>query len=126
MSVTMSRVLIVEDTAIARESLARLLKYEGHETACAANGIEALASLEQSPTPDVVLLDLMMPKMDGVKFLETVRADARFSQVPVIVMTGSMDSSSLSRIQSLGVEALMTKAAFDLDALLQRLQRPAA
>ncbi|MBA3272853.1 MAG: response regulator [Chthoniobacterales bacterium] len=123
----MSRVLIVEDTAIARQSLAKILKYEGHEAQCAANGIEALAALEKShPLPDVVLLDLMMPKMDGVKFLETLRADQRFRALPVIVMTGSMDSSSLTRIRALGVEALLTKASFDLEDLLMRLHERAA
>lgn len=123
----MSRVLIVEDTAIARQSLAKILKYEGHEAQCAANGIEALDALEKSQhVPDVVLLDLMMPKMDGVKFLETLRADHRFSGLPVIVMTGSMDSSSLTRIRALGVDALLTKAGFDLEDLLLRLRKPAA
>lgn len=123
----MSRVLIVEDTAVARQTLAKLLRYEGHEPACAANGLEALRMLEQSSeSPDVVLLDLMMPKMDGVKFLETVRQTERFAGLRVIVMTGSMDSASLNRIRALGVEALMDKAGFDLELLLEQLSRRAA
>lgn len=123
----MSRVLIVEDTAVARQTLAKLLTYEGHEAACAANGVEALEVLEHSSdSPDVVLLDLMMPKMDGVKFLETIRQTKRFAGLRVIVMTGSMDSASLNRIRALGVEALMDKAGFNLELLLEQLRRRAA
>ena len=123
----MSRILVVEDTAIARQSLAKILKYEGHEPQCAANGVEALDSLEQSPTlPDVVLLDLMMPKMDGVKFLEAVRTNLRTRALPVIVMTASMDSASLNRIRALGVSDVITKGGFDLDGLLERLRITAA
>lgn len=123
----MSRVLIVEDTAVARKTLAKLLTYEGHQPTCAANGLEALALLEQSSEPpDVVLLDLMMPKMDGVRFLETIRSTQRYAKLPVIVMTSSMDSASLSRIRALGIEALMNKAGFDLEHLLERLRRRAA
>lgn len=123
----MSRILVVEDTAIARQSLAKILKYEGHDPQCAANGVEALNTLAQSPTlPDVVLLDLMMPKMDGVKFLEAVRTDIRTRALPVIVMTASMDSSSLNRIRALGVNDVITKAGFDLEGLLQRLRSDAA
>jgi len=67
----MSLILIADDHPIAREPLARLLKYEGYETACAANGIEALDAV-RARRPDLILLDLMMPKMNGLAFLRAM------------------------------------------------------
>jgi CheY-like chemotaxis protein len=123
----MSRVLIVEDTALARQSLARILNHEGHEAMAACNGMEALETLEKcAQCPDVVLLDVMMPRMDGVKFLETLRADPRYASMRVIVMTGSLDSSRLNRLRALRVEALLKKAEFDLEDLLKRVRSNAA
>ena len=70
----MGTILIVDDHPVTREPLAKLLRYEGYQTVCAANGAEAMAALE-SGSPDLVLLDVVMPKVDGLSFLEAARHD---------------------------------------------------
>src|SRR5437764_13830441 len=99
----MSLILIADDHPIAREPLARLLRIEGYETACAANGLEALDLVAQR-RPDLVLLDMMMPKMNGLGFLRAL-ADAGpgVRDVPVIVLTSVADSPDVDRARAMGV-----------------------
>ncbi len=118
----MHRILIVEDTPIIREPMARLLRSEGYAVDSAANGVEAIASLGQNPA-DLVLLDVLMPKMNGVTFLETFRADARWTDVPVIAVTGVLDSTWLLRLRELNVRTVIHKGRFDLDGLLAEVHR---
>jgi CheY-like chemotaxis protein len=118
----MNRILIVEDTPIIREPMARLLSAEGFAVTSAANGLDAIASLETNPV-DLVLLDVLMPKMNGVTFLENFRADARWADVPVIAVTGVLDSTWLLRLRELNVRTVIHKGSFDLDGLLDEVHR---
>lgn len=88
-------VLIVEDNCDLRETLADYLTLEGFETALAGNGEEALARLNAMDAPCIVLLDLMMPVMDGAEFLQAVRTSPRFSRLPVALMTASPPSMDI-------------------------------
>jgi CheY-like chemotaxis protein len=82
-------VLLVEDDRDIRELLADLLRDEGYVVVEAANGAVALEALRADPSPriDVILLDLMMPVMDGVEFRSVQLADPRFALIPVILFT---------------------------------------
>jgi two-component system phosphate regulon response regulator OmpR len=119
-------ILVIDDHPVAREPLAKLLRYEGFQTACAANGVEALAVMQHS-RPALILLDVMMPKMNGLDFLQAIRADARHVDIPVIALTGSMDPNQIDRLRELGVVEVMTKARFTVEQLLAyvRLHLPA-
>ncbi len=82
--------LVVEDDAAARQGMAVLLAREGYEVALAANGREALDYLDTHPLPDLILLDMLMPYLDGWGFLDELkRKDSPTVSVPVIVITGS-------------------------------------
>jgi DNA-binding response OmpR family regulator len=83
-------VLIVEDEADSRIMLATILTMQGYETVMATNGAEALTIARQQ-TPCLILLDLMMPIMDGEQFREAQLADATLRDVPVIVLTARYD-----------------------------------
>jgi CheY-like chemotaxis protein len=115
------KILVVDDHPITREPLAKLLRHEGYETASAANGVEALDAVERSH-PDLILLDVVMPKMNGVDFLQNLRADAGLRHIPVIALTGSMDRNHVDRLKQLGVADVMTKAQFQVDALLEKVK----
>ena len=80
-------VLIVDDDPAAREMERRLVEPLGFRVAEAANGLDALAWLETNPPPAVLLLDLIMPEMDGFQTLRALRADDRFARTPVVVVT---------------------------------------
>ena len=116
------RILVVEDHAVTREPLVRLLRYEGFDAVPAANGLEALAALNAGAV-DLLLLDLMMPKMDGVKLLEAVRGDERWQKLPVIVLTATVEGSQLARVRELNVSGIITKARFELTELLDRIRQ---
>ncbi len=81
----MARVLIVDDEPSVRESLARLVEAEGLEVIEAEDGVAALKIVKGQP-PDVILLDDLMPNLDGISFLKALRADAALSQPPVIMV----------------------------------------
>lgn len=118
----MSLILVVDDHAATREPLAKLLRYEGYETAVAANGAEALEALRERK-PDLVLLDLLMPKMDGLAFLDEASREPHGAEVPVIVVTGGMSVAQVRRAGTMpGVVDVMSKARFTVDGLLTRIR----
>ena len=99
-------VLIVEDDDSAREALAALLAAEGYPVSEAANGREALDRLQQEAV-GLILLDLMMPVMDGWEFRAVQMRDPMLAAIPVMVITA--DASARSRANNLGVQGYMTK-----------------
>lgn len=92
----MPRILVVDDDALQREVLAAALSAQGWTVRTAANGVEGLAALREEP-PDVLVLDLMMPALDGPSLLEEMRADGRFAGVRVLVTT-AMTSPHVARL----------------------------
>lgn len=81
-------IMVVEDHEFAREALAALLMTMGYDVVEAVNGREALAVLGKGPRPDLILLDLIMPEMDGWEFMKRQRRDWRLCTIPTIVITG--------------------------------------
>ena len=119
----MSTVLVIDDTTLARESVARLLEYEGFQTIKASNGKEGWSTL-YAATPDLILLDLMMPQMDGVTFLRMLRRSDRWRLLPVIVLTGASDNDVLiTQARELGIQELIPKASFGFDQLLAEVKK---
>jgi CheY-like chemotaxis protein len=98
-------VLIVEDNPDVRDSLAMVLTVEGYEVSSAENGQEALDQLRSHPLPDVILLDLMMPVMDGWEFRKQQRQDPLLAQIPVVVMSAYVSQQEVTE-QSLGTAFL--------------------
>ena len=80
-------ILVVDDDADIRETLREVLHHAGHEVATADNGLEALRMLRSGLAPCLVLLDLMMPIMDGYEFLEVQRSDPALAGIPTAVIT---------------------------------------
>jgi len=80
-------ILLVEDDFILRSALSELLRDEGYSVECAANGVEALRRVLQPPRPGLVLLDIMMPHMDGLTFRATQLALPAVADIPAIVMS---------------------------------------
>jgi CheY-like chemotaxis protein len=112
-SIAYSPVLIVEDDDDLREMMAQLLSLEGFHAAAVANGQEALDYLKHEDVPDLILLDLMMPVMDGWEFRRQQQADPALAGVPVIVFS-AVDHS---RAGDVSAAAILTKP-LDFDRLL--------
>jgi CheY-like chemotaxis protein len=81
------RILVVDDDSDLRETLQMLLEQHGFLVTTAPNGRAALDCLLAGPRPDLVLLDLMMPDMNGWQFFEAVRAEANLASIPIVIMT---------------------------------------
>src|SRR4051794_13252397 len=96
-------ILVVDDVADSRDVLARLLRLSGYKSIVAEDGEAALNAVE-SEAPDLVLLDLMMPGMDGVEVLRHLREDPRFHDLPVILFTALSDGKLLTDAAKLGVQ----------------------
>jgi DNA-binding response OmpR family regulator len=94
--------MIVEDDRDTREMLERFLQLEGFEVRTAANGRVALESLRSEGSPCVILLDLMMPVMDGWQFREAQVRDPEFSNVPVIVVSAAGPRTGIPAIHADG------------------------
>jgi CheY-like chemotaxis protein len=110
--------LIVEDDADLREMMAQLLSLEGYRTEAVANGRDALEYLKKGRAPEVILLDLMMPVMDGWEFRRRQREDPRLADVPVVVLS-ALDPS---RAADVGGAAFLKKP-LDFDRLLDLVRR---
>src|SRR4051812_17057579 len=95
-------VLVVDDDIDGCDAVVRFLAKAGHTTRCVPNGREALIALT-SLTPDVVILDMRMPEMDGITFLEVIRCYLRWSYLPVIVLSALSDGPMIDRAEQMGV-----------------------
>jgi CheY-like chemotaxis protein len=111
-------VLIVEDDADLREMMAQLLQLEGYRAETVANGRDALHYLSAGDRPDVILLDLMMPVMDGWEFRRRQVQDPSIARVPVVVLS-ALDQA---RAFDLGGTAFLKKP-LDFDRLLELVRR---
>jgi CheY-like chemotaxis protein len=109
-------VLIAEDDPDVREHLRRFLEGAGYACAEAENGAEAVAVARQSP-PRFLLLDLMMPELDGVATARTIRADPRTHHVSICCLTALDDATARRRALRAGCQSYLTKPV-DADALL--------
>lgn len=115
------RVLIVEDAVDLRSLLCQLFESEGYTVAQAANGNEALAMLRAATElPQVILLDLMMPVMDGFEFRQAQAADPRLAGIPVIVMTADGDTRA-KQVRAGAVDSL--RKPVEVEQLLEVVDR---
>jgi CheY-like chemotaxis protein len=114
-------ILLVEDDFAIRETVAEVLESDGFQVTCAHNGAEALRLLqEEGQRPGLILLDLMMPVMDGWEFRLAQRRNPEIASIPVIVL--SAGAGQEGRLPSLAAAAFLPKP-FELDQLLNTVGR---
>ena len=117
----MASILIVEDDADSSEALMRYLQQAGFKVECKSNGRDALLSILRD-VPDLVILDLFMPEMDGPSLLEIMRSYLRLGTLPVVILTGITDSPLLDRARSLKVNTILAKGRASLADVLRAVQ----
>jgi two-component system chemotaxis response regulator CheY len=102
--------LVVEDSPTMRQLLVYALKrIPGMVTVEAADGVDALRKLAAGDKPDIILTDINMPIMDGLKLVQRVRADADLAQVPIVIITTEGGAEDRARALALGANAYITK-----------------
>jgi hypothetical protein len=116
------QVLLVDDDDTMRRGMRKALEQDGWQVSEAENGRVALARLNET-RPDIIMLDLMMPEMDGFEFLVEMRARAEWRDIPVLVVTAKdLTAEERSRLNG-DVERVLQKGASELDELLREIGR---
>ena len=118
----MAVVMVVDDTQTARDVLTRLLRREGFETRTAGSAAEVLAGLAQTP-PDIMLLDITMPEMDGLTLLEILHNHPRWGRLPVIMFSALDGCPFIERAERLGAKAYCVKGRDSFTEVLGHIRQ---
>jgi len=116
------KILIVEDEEILIDLLQRKLTNEGYEILVARDGDEGL-KIMQEINPDLVLLDIVMPKMGGFEVMEEMAKDSELKKIPIIVISNSGQPVEIDRAQELGAKDWLIKAEFDPQEVLDKVAK---
>jgi len=116
------KILIIEDEKDLVNVLEKKLLYEGYEVSIAYDGQEGIDKIK-AINPDLIILDIVMPKMNGFEVLENLKKDKKFSSIPVIVLSNSGYSVDLDKVLDLGAVDYLIKAEFDLDEVIKKIEK---
>ena len=114
----MAKVLVVDDDEMTRSVLIRVLRIEGHDVSAAADGNEALEKIAAGP-PDLILLDVVMPGIDGIEVCRRLKADIATEPIPVLILSGMTDRDSRLRGITAGANDYLTKPVDREDLVLR-------
>jgi CheY-like chemotaxis protein len=118
------KILLVEDEEIMIDLLQRKLSKEGYEVSVARDGEEGLKKMrEMDPKPDLILLDIVMPKMGGFEVMEEMAKDEKLKNIPVIVISNSGQPVELDRAKKLGAKDWLIKTEFDPKEVLEKVKK---
>ena len=117
----MTKILAAEDDKLISNSLCDALKTAGYEPTPAYDGEEAVAKAKEI-LPDLVLLDIMMPKLDGISVLWELKADPNTAKIPVIVLTNIGDVETISKIVEAGAVDYLLKSDQSVDDIIQKVK----
>ncbi len=115
-------ILVVDDAVVVRQLERSILERAGYRVVTASDGVEALSTLA-STRCDIVLADVEMPRMDGIALTRGIRADSRFTNLPVLIITSQAGSESRQRALDAGADGFIVKSAFDETDLLVAVSR---
>ena len=117
----MTKILAAEDDKLISNSLCEALKTAGYEPTPAYDGEEAVAKAKEI-VPDLVLLDIMMPKLDGISVLWELKANPTTAKIPVIVLTNIGDVETISKIVEAGAVDYLLKSDQSVDDIIQKVK----
>jgi len=120
-AVTQKMILVVEDSSTTRKVIAITLSRQGYRVVEAADGLEALSKISEE-RPDLIMLDVILPKMDGYKILSIIRGNKEFKDIPVIMLTSKDGFINKMKGKMAGSSAYLTKP-FDPDKMIAEIER---
>ena len=118
----LKKILIVEDEELLANLLLKKLTVSGYEAFLANDGERGLA-LMRKLKPDLVLLDILMPKMDGLQVLAEIQKNDDLIKIPVIVISNSGQPVEIDQIKKLGVKDWLIKTDFNLEEIIQKIKK---
>lgn len=118
----MRRILVVDDDQFAAESFTAMLKHLGYDATFATSGPAAVEQLSSSSLPDLVILDLMMPDVNGLETLQRIRANAQTAEVPVVMYSALDDDEWEARAREAGAQDYWIKGGFGFGELEEKIR----
>lgn len=116
------KILVIEDEATLQKALNEVLTGEGYQVFSATDGQKGL-ELVQEEKPDLILLDIIMPKMDGFEVLKRIKEDDAISQIPIIILTNLSDVNDIQKALDLGATTYLVKADFHIEDVLKKIEK---
>jgi CheY-like chemotaxis protein len=118
----MKKILFIEDESALQKTFRNVLEKEGYEMISALDGESGLR-LAKSQKPDLILLDLILPRKDGFEVLNELKSDESTKEIPVIVLTNLEDIESVERAIELGATTYLVKAQYTLEEVIQKVKK---
>ncbi len=116
------KILVVEDDNVLRDVLLQKLLKNNYDAVGAEDGMVAMEKIAEYK-PDVILLDILMPKKDGLEVLEEIHASEEMKKIPVIIISNSGQPVEIERARELGARAFLVKAVFEPSEVLDKVAR---
>lgn len=117
-----TKILVVEDDKFLRELLVKKLENEGYESFVAVDGSEALGKIKEA-TPHLVLLDLILPGIDGFEVLKKIREDQTTTKLPVIILSNLGQKEEIEKGFALGADDYLIKAHFTPGEIIEKIKK---
>ena len=121
MNVKGKKIVIAEDDKFISEMYIAKLSAEGFDVEYAQDGQEAIEKICEIQ-PDIVLLDILMPKLNGIEVLKRIRADKKVKNTPVIVLTNANEKDHISKAMEMGANDYLIKASFTPDEIVSKIK----
>jgi len=118
----MKKILFIEDESALQETFRGILREEGYEMISAMDGEEGLR-LAKTEKPDLILLDLVLPKIDGFKVLKRLKEDPETKKTPVVILTNLEDVENVNKALELGATTYLVKASYSPEEILEKIRR---
>ncbi|MCD6429505.1 response regulator [bacterium] len=118
----MKKILFIEDESALQKTLGESLRQEGFEIISALDGETGL-NLAKAEIPDLILLDLILPRMHGLKVLEALKADEKTKDIPVIVLTNVEEVEEVEKALELGAKNYLVKSSYQLEEVIEKIKK---
>jgi DNA-binding response OmpR family regulator len=118
----MKKILFIEDESALQKTFRDVLEKEGYQMISALDGESGLR-LAKSQKPDLILLDLILPRKDGFEVLKELKEDEATKEIPVIVLTNLEDIESVEKAIELGATSYLVKAQYTLEEVIQKVKK---
>ncbi len=118
----MKKILFIEDEAAIQKTLGESLRKKGYEVQSALDG-EIGLRLAKSENPDLILLDIILPKKNGLEVLEELRKDEKTKDIPVVILTNLENVGEVEKAIELGATTYLIKANYSLDEVIEKVRK---
>ena len=122
MSKNKNKILLIEDDKFLAKMLSKILESHNYEVALAVNGREGLLKAS-TENPSLILLDIILPDIDGFNLLETIRKDEKTKKIPVIIISNLGQPEDIQQGRALGVKDYLVKSDIKLEEVVQKLRK---